>query len=376
MKTFPKSGFDWHINSNKIREPKNYSLESYFSESIFHFHKQLESYSPTPLIELSAFSSAFKNTRILLKDESMRMGTGAFKALGASWAINSYLNRYPGKHVFCTATDGNHGRSVAWSARIFNQKAVVFMPAGTVEARIENIKKEGARVNIVDGDYDLTVQTAQKAAIENNYVLIQDTAFENYTEIPQFISAGYITMLKEIEIQLNANKQNMPDFVILQSGVGSWAASMILYLRLKYNRKSPRFIIAEPYESDCILESAKQNKLSKTQKSQQTIMAGLNCGTPSITAWEIIHDLADALVSIPDSYAERAMRVLNNPDKGAAPIESCESGAAGLAAYLAIFEADELKGLKGKLSITNDSSFLIFNTEGITDPVAYRKIVG
>ena len=370
------TGFDWQINTITKIKDKRYSLEDYFDDSIFHFHQQLKSYAPTPLIELKELSEKYNSSRLLLKDESMRMGTGAFKALGASWAINSYLNTYPGKHTFCTATDGNHGRSVAWSSRIFNQNAVIFMPAGSVEARIKNIQREGARVIIVDGDYDFTVETALKESSLNNYVLIQDTAWVGYTDIPQFVSAGYITMLKEIEIQLLEKSHAMPDVIILQSGVGSWAASMILYLNLKLREKTPRFIIAEPNESDCLLESAKQNKISKTAKSQKTIMAGLNCGTPSIKAWEIIADLADAFISIPDSYAERAMRILSKPGEHLAPIESCESGAAGLAAYLAISENDELKEFREKLSITKDTSFLIFNTEGITDPVMYKKIVG
>jgi len=371
-----ESGFNWLINDKSKLRLKKYSLEDYFDDKIFQFHQQLESYSPTPLIELQELSSKYNSSRVLLKDESLRMGTGAFKALGASWAIFSYLNQNPGKHTFCTATDGNHGRAVAWSSRIFNQKAVIFMPAGTVEARVEKIKEEGAKVIIVDGDYDSTVATAKKAAAENKYVLIQDTAWEGYTEIPQMVAAGYITMLIELEDQLNTINQSLPDVIILQSGVGSWAASMILYIRLKYKDKVPCFIIAEPYESDCLMESLKQNKISKTLKTQKTIMAGLNCGTPSILAWEIIRDLADAFVSIPDAYAEYALRILSKPGKGLAPIASCESGAAGLAAYLAISEAAELKELKEKLSITEATSFLIFNTEGITDPVMYGKIVG
>lgn len=375
-KRMSESGFNWLINDKPRLKQKKYGLEDYFDDSIFQFHQQLESYSPTPLIELWELSDTYNSSRVLLKDESMRMGTGAFKALGASWAIYSYLNQNPGKYTFCTATDGNHGRSVAWSSRIFNQKAVIYMPSGTVEARIEKIKEDGAQVIIVDGDYDSTVSAAKKAAAENNYVLIQDTAWEGYSDIPQMVSAGYITMLKEIEIQLNAIKQSIPDIIVLQSGVGSWAASMMLYLSLKYKDNIPCFIIAEPYESDCLMESMKQNKISKTLKSQKTIMAGLNCGTPSIVAWEIIRDLADAFVSIPDTYAEYALRILSKPGKGLAPIASCESGAAGLAAYLAISEAVELRELKEKLSITEATSFLIFNTEGITDPVMYDKIVG
>ena len=371
-----KPGFDWLLNTSPKLKDKKYSLEDYFDDSIFHFHKQLKSYTPTPLIELKELSGRFNSSQLLLKDESMRMGTGAFKALGASWAIHSYLNKYPGKHTFCCATDGNHGRSVAWSARIFNQNAVIFMPAESVDARIKNIQNEGAQVIIVDGDYDFTVETALKESSKNNYILIQDTAWEGYTNIPQIVSAGYITILKELEIQLSEKDQEIPDIVILQSGVGSWAASMILYLSLKLKEKAPRFIIAEPFESDCLLESAKKNKISTTAKSQKTIMAGLNCGTPSLKAWDIIGDLADAFISIPDSYAERAMRILSKPGKDLSSIESCESGAAGLAAYLAISEAKELRELKEKLSITKETSFLIFNTEGITDPVMYERIVG
>jgi diaminopropionate ammonia-lyase len=360
---------DFKFNEKK-ESGKKFVLEKYFTEEILDFHKSLPGYTPTPLGEIRLHLKNYGG-KVFLKDESRRFSIGAFKSLGASWAIHNFLKNHKGEFTFCTATDGNHGRAVAWSSRIFGQKAKVFMPFSTVESRKVFIEDEGADVTILDGDYDFAVKMAQKESMKENHILIQDTAWEGYEYYPNLISAGYTTMIKELESQVSGFNDDWVNAIILQSGVGSWAASIILYLREICNFRNTKIIILEPLESDCLLESAKQGKISTTRKSQNTIMAGLNCGTPSISAWEIIHDFADVFVSIDDFWAEKAIRILANNN-----YRTCESGAAGLAGVLALYESELLKPVRRKLALNESSKFLVFNTEGITDPRMFQKITG
>lgn len=358
---------DFRINNKKGIQ--KYPLEEYFSNEILNFHKNLPGYYPTPLNDFPLLLKNFKG-KIHIKDESRRFSIGAFKSLGASWAIHNFLENNPGEFTFCTATDGNHGRAVAWSARIFKQKAKVFMPGSTVPARKKFIEDEGAYVEIIEGDYDEAVNLAKKEAEKRDHILIQDTAWKDYEHYPNLISAGYTTILKEIEDQVSEFNDGWVNGIILQSGVGSWAASTLLYLRKISIFLNTRFIVLEPFESDCLLESSKKGKLSTTRKSQKTIMAGLNCGTPSTSAWEIINDMADAFLTIDDSWVKHAIRILAKNG-----YETCESGAAGLAGLIAMYESNDLKTMIEKLGFNDKSRFLLFNTEGITDPVMFKEII-
>ena len=375
---------DYYINPQQQREASRFPVDSsaIMDESIIRFHRKLPGYKATSLYSLHHLASELNIGEILLKDESTRFTVGAFKSLGASWAIHNFISKNTGKYTFCTATDGNHGRAVAWSARIFDQKAVVFMPAGSVEARIEFIRQEGAEVIIVEGDYDAAVERAATEAFEKDYILVQDTSWEFYEDIPRLIMAGYSTQMREID-EIYEYPQFPPfDIVILQSGVGSWAASVAVYLLNRYGENSPRIVIVEPSESDCLLESVKRGTITKTCKSQNTIMAGLNCGSPSLIAWKILKETADAFISIPDEWTCKAIRLLSGKSKlnltyDSIPIiETCESGAAGLGALLAIMQLDELLDFRGQLGINTKTRFQIINTEGITDPVMFNNING
>ena len=211
------------------------------------FHKSLPGYSVTPLEKLSQLAKKTGVDSILIKDESKRFGIQAFKSLGASWAIHCYLKENPGEYTFCTATDGNHGRAVAWSARIHHQKALVFMPAHTARSRILNIEKEGAEVRIIQGDYDTCVKISSETARQKGYVLIQDTSWTGYEKIPALITEGYYTQIHEIIQQLESeNKKPEFDIVFLQSGVGSWAASVATYLQHLSGKSKPNIVIIEP----------------------------------------------------------------------------------------------------------------------------------
>lgn len=369
---------NFHITPHPSRDPSKFILDSaaVMDENIIGFHRRLPGYRETSLYSLSSLAAKLKVDEILLKDESTRFSVGAFKSLGASWAIHSFLNRNPGNHTFCTATDGNHGRAVAWSARIFNQKAVVFMPEGSVESRINFIKDEGAQVIIVNGDYDATVARAESIARDKGYILIQDTSWEGYEDIPRLVTAGYSTQMREMDDMYEYPDKPPFDIVFLQSGVGSWAASVSLYLINRFGKKAPALVVVEPSESDCLLESAKTGLPSKTRKSQKTIMAGLNCGSPSLIAWNILKDTTNAFLSIPDHYSMEAMRRMKFPLGNDPFIETCESGAAGLGALLALMQEDELAEVRKSLGVNNNTRFLVINTEGVTDPEVWGKITG
>ncbi len=345
------------------------------TEDVFAFHRFLPGYEPTPLINLPTLAQGFGLGELWVKDEAHRFGTKAFKALGASYAIHRYLQENPGEYIFCTATDGNHGMAVAWSARIFGRRAEVFMPRGTVPARIRRIEDQGARVTIVDGDYDETVRTAAGEAAKHGWVLIQDTSWEDYSKIPALIMAGYLTMFHEIEGSVFPPGEPKVDVVFLQAGVGSWAASAVSYLAKRYGERMPKIVCVEPLAAGCCLESARRGKLSTLKGTQDSIMAGLNCGTPSLLAWPILASGVDLFLAIPDAYAVEAMRTYYHPKGDDPRMVSGESGAAGLGALLALVKAPELEQPREELGLGGESRVLLFNTEGDTDPVGFTQLV-
>ncbi|MBL7112311.1 MAG: diaminopropionate ammonia-lyase [Bacteroidales bacterium] len=339
------------------------------SEDVQKFHKKLRCYSATPLVSLTMLAKNLGIKELYVKDESKRFRINTFKSLGASYAIFKIMEkRKREKLTFCTATDGNHGRSVAWAAHLGRQQAVIFVPENTTKSRIKNIKKHHAEVVVVEGDYDQAVAAAREASEKNDYVLVQDSSWEGYTEIPAYISAGYQTMMIEMEKTLHPPKQPEIDIVFLQCGNGTWASAMVAYYKNRYPRKMPKLVTVEPVESDAVMESFRKNKLTKTKKSQETIMAGLNCGTPSLLAWDILKDGIDAFLAIPDDYSIKAMQDLYYPFKRDRQIFAGEAGAAGLGGLIATAGNPDLVSLKEAIGLDNNSRVLVFNTEGVTDP--------
>jgi diaminopropionate ammonia-lyase len=364
------------------------------------FHRLLPEYKPTPLVTLPNLAEKLSIGSIFVKDESFRFGLKAFKVLGASYAIYRFLKqqwggsrgkpldikdflndseyrRLRGFFTFCTATDGNHGRAVAWTARKFSQRAVIYMPAGTVPARVKNIEAEGARVIIIDGDYDAAVKQAANDAAKHHWIVISDTAYEGYLEIPKFIMAGYITMFQEMEKSLHKANEAGIDLVILQGGVGSFAAAAVWYYVNRYDARRPKIICVEPAEAACLFASVKSpgGKLSLASGNFKTMMAGLNCGTPSLLAWPILRTGVDAFLTISDDFAAKAMRLLYHPIGDDPRITSGESGAAGMGALVALLRNQKLAQARGILGINSKSRILIFNTEGDTDPENFKRVV-
>lgn len=339
------------------------------------FHTSLPKYKPTPLVYLPNLSKKYKVGKIFIKDESFRFGLNAFKGLGASYAINQILKSKPQIKTFCTATDGNHGRAVAWSAKFFNKKSVIFVPKDTTIKRIEAIEKEGAKVIQVNGNYDETCKHAERISKKNNWELVQDMAWENYEKIPAFIMAGYKTLFQEMEDNIHLLPKSKIDIVFMQAGVGSFAGAGIYYFLEKYGIHRPKIVIIEPKEADAILSSFKKGEITTSKGNSTTIMAGLNCGTPSLGAWDLLKNGTDISIKIDDKYSRQAIEELYFPSGTDKKIISGESGAAGLAGFIAIMTENKFKPLIKKLSINKNTNILFISTEGATDFTSFNEII-
>jgi len=363
---------------------------------IFAVHQSIPEYHPTPLVALPALARRVGVKQILIKDEAHRFGLNAFKALGATYAIYRFINHElaargappvfpsdfyrsakvipPDTFTFCTATDGNHGRGVAWAARKLKQRAVIYMPANTVAARINNIKAEGAEVIIVDGTYDDAVTTATEQAGKHGWQIISDTSWPGYADIPRWIMAGYTTMFREIDQQQTPG--TTINLVFVQAGVGALAAAAAWYYNQGQGRATPQLVSVEPTDADCLLESIRSpdGHPRQSRGAQNSIMAGLNCGTPSPIAWPLICSGFDMFIAVPDEFSMRAMQSFYLPEADDPRIISGESGAAGLAALLALREDDSLNIARSALHLSSDTTILLLNTEGDTDPVHFQQI--
>ncbi len=371
------SGIGYLINKREAYNPKFdieiSSILDDFDASIA-FHKSLPDYSPSSLIKLPELSKKFNVNSIWVKDESNRFGTNALKILGASYAVNHFSQNEKIIGI-CTATDGNHGRAVAWAAKQKGLKAVVFVPHYTTLHRIEAIRQEGAKVIVSKGVYDQAVKEAAYFAQEKLFKLIQDTAWKEYLDVPAYITSGYYTQLHELIEQTNNFTEPALDIIIVQAGVGSWPSAVVHFIRKYLKNNSIKILCIEPFESDCIYESMKTKRVAPTRKSQQTIMAGLNCGTPSVLAFEILRLGIDAFLLISDEYTIDAVKYLNAPLPGDPYIAAGESGASGLAAVAPLLQSKEFSKLRDSLEIGPSSNILVFNTENVTDPETTHNLL-
>ncbi len=362
---------------------------------MWEFHKSLQGYAPTPVVELPRVAEKLRLGAVFVKDESQRFGIKAFKALGASYAIYRFLKekwetrfgtpftpesfRNPnvvkklGTFTFTAATDGNHGRAVAWTARMLGQKAVVYMPANSAPARVEAIRGEGAKVVLVEGTFDDCVERCDRDARLNGWQVVSDTAYPGYMDLPKFILLGYTTLFREMEESLHPPERSEIDFVLLPAGVGGLAAAGTSYYVRRYGENRPKLICVEPESAACFLDSIRfgQGEAVATKGRLDSIMAGLNCGIPSPVTWPIIRDGMDFFLAIPDRYAIEAMRLYAREG-----VVSGESGASGLAGLLALTTSPKLKSAAERLGLNRSARILLINTEGDTDPVSYRSIVG
>lgn len=340
------------------------------------FHQTLPDYAPTPLVALPALARTLGVKGIYLKDESHRFGLKAFKALGASYAIHQLLgDRAERGFLTVTATDGNHGKGMAWSTHRMGGHAVVFMPAGTVDSRVEAIRAIGdTEVTVTEENYDGTVAIAAAYAKEHGGFLVQDTSFPGYEDIPRDITLGYSTMAAEALEQLAALGAGEPTHTFLQAGVGSMAGGVAAYLA-KTCQTPPAMAVVEAWESACVLESIRQDRLVSIAGHTQTSMAGLNCGTPNPQVMPVLREWAQYYLRCQDEVTFRAMCRLAHPGPGETAVVSGESGASGLGCLMALLERSELAAARDAMGLNEDSVVLLFSTEGDTDPEHYREVL-
>lgn len=368
------------------------NLES--AKKVRSFHASFPVYRETPLVELKNTAKAIGLGSIYVKDESYRFGLNAFKVLGGSYAIGNYLAKRLGKSItempfdkliseevrkelgnitFVTATDGNHGRGVAWTAKQLQQKSVVYMPKGSAEERLKNIRAEGADASITDLNYDEAVRLANTQAEQKGWVMVQDTAWEGYEDIPGWIMQGYGTMGYEAYTQL----PEKPTHIFLQAGVGSMAGAVAGFFAAAYGEDRPIITIVEPNKADCIFRTAEaaDGTLHFVTGDMDTIMAGLACGEPCSIGWNVLRDYADNFISCPDYAAAQGMRLLGNPEAGDTKVISGESGASAFGCVAEIMRDPALAELRKKLKLDENSRVLFFSTEGDTDKENYKSIV-
>ncbi len=359
------------------------------------FHASFPEYSVTPLADLSGLAKELGLGGVYVKDESYRFGLNAFKVLGGSFAIGSYLagrlgvdigqlpyDRMTSKETreklgditFVTATDGNHGRGVAWTANRLGQKSVVYMPKGSALERLENIRALGSDASITELNYDDAVRLANQGAEKYGWVMVQDTAWEGYEDIPRWIMQGYTTLALEAAEQLRQLSVEKPTHIFLQAGVGAMSGGITGFLRDCYGDE-PVITIVEPNKADCIYRSARAGERYCVTGEMQTIMAGLACGEPCTIGWDILRDHADHFISCPEYVAAKGMRVLGNPVNGDTRVVSGESGAVTLGLVAELMQNPSLDWLREPLGLGSDSRVLCISTEGDTDRENYRRIV-
>ena len=356
------------------------------SDTAYNFHKTLPGYLPTPL--LRHFAQKIGIGDCYIKDESQRLGLNAFKVLGASYAMAEEIKKYVPEGqsnlsfesikshktsikdlTFVTATDGNHGRAVAWCAEQYGCRAVVFMPKGSSEIRLKSILEHKAKAEITELNYDETVKYAESEAIKNNWVLLQDSSWPGYTEVPRNIMVGYKTMVQEFFEQTS----DWPTHVIAQAGVGSFAASIFSSF-ISSTKQQPKFILLEPSGAACFFNSVKiGDKKPHLTPDLNTMMAGLSCGMPSILAWDIIVPIADIFAICEDNIAIKGMQILSQPTEGDPSIISGESGAVPIGFLHEVATNPLYSDLRDQLQLDVSSKVLFFSTEGDTDPELYKK---
>lgn len=394
------NGIRWTLNTM----PKSEDLQlANMSEEEMRkarsFHESFPQYGITPLTKLPGLAEYLGFNSLYVKDESYRFGLNAFKVLGGSYAIARYIAKQLGKDVsevpysvltseklreefgqatFFTATDGNHGRGIAWASNRLGQKCVVRMPKGTTRTRLENIARENATVTIEDLNYDDCVRKAAREAEETERgIMVQDTAWEGYEEIPTWIMQGYGTLATEAAEQLEEDGVKRPTHLFIQAGVGSLAGAVIGYFANRYKENPPVMVVVEAKAADCLYRSASKGDGSciDVDGDMLTIMAGLACGEANTVSWDILRNHAAAFVSCPDWVSANGCRICAAPLRGDKQVISGESGSVSMGLVAALMTRPEYSELKEALKLDENSDVLLVSSEGDTDPERYHEIV-
>lgn len=348
-------------------------------------------YAETPLVSLDKYARKLGVKAIYYKDESTRFGLDSFKALGGAYAVcRLLLNKIKeatGKDAttkdllagtykdivkditVCSATDGNHGRSVAWGAQMFGAKCVIYIHAGVSEGRKTAIEKYGATVVRCKGNYDDSVHDCADDAAKNGWFVISDTSYPGYMEVPCDVMHGYTVMVDEALTQI----PEQPTHTFVQGGVGGLAAAVATRICCRMHKNRPLFTVVEPKNADCLYASIKNDEYTVIHGDLETIMAGLSCGEPSLLALDILKEYATGFMTIPDTLIPVMMRDLANKECAETAVVSGESGVSGLAGLVTACENPEFRKA---LKLDENSVIILFSSEGATDPEMYREIVG
>jgi diaminopropionate ammonia-lyase len=346
---------------------------------------------PTRLVVLPATARALGLGGLMIKDEGSRLGLGSFKALGGAFAVARLVQEAASAHLgrpvalrelkdpdvraiaagmtFGCATDGNHGRSVAWGASLVGARSVIFVHGGVSESRVAAIAAYGAKMVRVDGSYDDSVDEAARRCAENGWTVVSDTSWPGYERIPLLVMQGYALMASEALAQMD----EPPTHVFVQAGVGGVAAAVAAHFRLVLGERRPRFVVVEPARAACVYATAKVGEIVRIPHGKPTVMAMLECCAPSQVAWRVLSRSADAFMTVDEADAVEAMRRLAKPDGGDPAVVAGESGGAGLAGLL---RSTGDPGLRAALGLDEEARVVLFVTEGATDPARYRELVG
>lgn len=350
-----------------------------------------ENHAETPLVALPRLATEIGVGAIHVKDEGHRLGLGSFKALGGAYAVIRLLLEEAGESLgrsvdiselysaevrpvarsmtFACATDGNHGRSVAQGAQLVGAKAAIFVHAGVSKERVDAIARFGAEMIRVDGSYDDSVREASRVAEANGWTVVSDTSWPGYERIPGLVMQGYVALVRESLRQM----PEPPTHVFIQSGVGGIAAAVAGHLAVELGGRRPTFTVVDPARAACIVETARAGHPVTIAHGEPTIMAMLECNTPSLRAWRILARAADAFMTVDEDDAISVMRRLADPTADDPAIVAGESGGVGLAGLLKAASDPEMRAA---LQIDGRSRIFVVNTEGATDPGKYEEIVG
>lgn len=353
-------------------------------------------YKPTRLLTLSGLARKCGIEQIYYKDESQRFGLKSFKALGGAYAVAQQLLKhikktesdtvtiadlFSGKYkarvaevTIITATDGNHGRSVAWGAQMFGCRCVIYIHADVSAGREKSMSELGAKVIRIAGNYDDSIKEVDRVSKENGWTIVSDNSYPGYVDIPKDVMRGYSVMLKETVTQLKMIESDIPTHIFIQGGCGGLAAAVCGYFWDLWGKDRPRIVIVEPEQANCLQLSAKNpsGEPVVVDGKLETLMAGLACGEVSLLAWEILQTGCDDFTTVNESLVPMAMKILAKGESGDVPVEAGESAVPGIAALLATINN---QSIRDNLGLSPASRVLIFGTEGATDLEVYQQLI-
>ena len=363
----------WKYSNFLINKNNNFNKNQIFKilshENIDEAYKIIsnwEGYSPTPLISLNKLNEKLNFNKIYYKDESKRFHLKSFKALGGAYAVEK-ISKGKKNIIISSATAGNHGRSVAWGAKRLGLKCKIFVSQYVSDSRVKEIKKFGAEVLRVKGDYENSLNECKKLSKKNNWKIVQDVATRNYKLVPQLTMAGYSIMIREISKQTNQYITH----IFLQAGVGGMAAGVVAGVA-KYFKRIPKIIIVEPDRADCVLQSIKNNKLKKIKIKKESIMGGMSCNEMSYIPWQILKKASNCCVSVSDRNVAKTVAMLKDKKLSKNSIIGGECSTPGIISLIGICNNSSTKKL---IELNEKSNVLVIGCEGNADVKLYKQLL-